>query len=381
MLAPDSRLVPLRAESKCGPGAGRAVPSSSGGSRGKERDDGSRVQAGARRGRRRRDRDRRAGPRGRLSSATAASTSRSSSAGTRSSRSGACSSTRLRAGPAARRALRARGADRPRARRRPGDDRALAGEWELGQLIDIDDDQAKEDLRRCSALFLSIVAQSARVADGKTDKVAALHDRAGQDRRRALPARVARRGPARAREGDRHLLDLHRRARPERVDLHRARRRLDRRRRGRRALVGGRRALRPAARRRPGAGAADARRGRRVRRRRGMGARRARPRRAADGLRPPRLPRRGPARPAAAPDGEGARLRRATTSPRSSSRRRSPRCASARPTGRSRRTSSTGRRSCSTSRTSRRRSRRRCSPARARRAGRRTSSSRSGRAS
>ncbi|HET8607466.1 MAG TPA: citrate synthase 2 [Gaiellaceae bacterium] len=47
----------------------------------------------------------------------------------------------------------------------------LAAEWGLGQLIDIDDEQAKEDLRRCSALFLSIVAQSARVADGKTDKV------------------------------------------------------------------------------------------------------------------------------------------------------------------------------------------------------------------
>ncbi|HLX19223.1 MAG TPA: citrate synthase 2 [Gaiellaceae bacterium] len=41
----------------------------------------------------------------------------------------------------------------------------LSGRWKLGQLIDIDDDQAKEDLRRLSAAALSIVAQSARGAD------------------------------------------------------------------------------------------------------------------------------------------------------------------------------------------------------------------------
>jgi citrate synthase len=41
----------------------------------------------------------------------------------------------------------------------------LSGKWKLGQLIDIDDDQAKEDLRRLSAAALSIVAQSARSAD------------------------------------------------------------------------------------------------------------------------------------------------------------------------------------------------------------------------
>jgi len=42
---------------------------------------------------------------------------------------------------------------------------ALSGEWQLRQFIDIDDDQAKEDLRRLSAAALSIVAQSARGAD------------------------------------------------------------------------------------------------------------------------------------------------------------------------------------------------------------------------
>ena len=41
----------------------------------------------------------------------------------------------------------------------------LSGRWRLGQLIDIDDEQAKEDLRRLSAAALSIVAQSARGAD------------------------------------------------------------------------------------------------------------------------------------------------------------------------------------------------------------------------
>ena len=41
---------------------------------------------------------------------------------------------------------------------------ALSGRWQLGQLIDIDDEQAKEDLRRLSAATLSIVAQSARGA-------------------------------------------------------------------------------------------------------------------------------------------------------------------------------------------------------------------------
>jgi citrate synthase len=42
---------------------------------------------------------------------------------------------------------------------------ALSGEWKLGQFIDLDDEQAKEDLRRLSAAALSIVAQSARGAD------------------------------------------------------------------------------------------------------------------------------------------------------------------------------------------------------------------------
>jgi citrate synthase len=47
----------------------------------------------------------------------------------------------------------------------------LAGEWKLGKLNEISDDQAREDLGRLSAEMMSIVASSARVADGKTDAV------------------------------------------------------------------------------------------------------------------------------------------------------------------------------------------------------------------
>ncbi len=43
---------------------------------------------------------------------------------------------------------------------------ALGPEWGLGQLIDISDRQAHDDLRRLSATMISVVAQSARVADG-----------------------------------------------------------------------------------------------------------------------------------------------------------------------------------------------------------------------
>ena len=39
---------------------------------------------------------------------------------------------------------------------------ALSGEWGLGQLIDISDEQARDDLARLSAAMISLVAQSAR---------------------------------------------------------------------------------------------------------------------------------------------------------------------------------------------------------------------------
>src|SRR5213592_741658 len=47
----------------------------------------------------------------------------------------------------------------------------LAGEWKLGKLNEISEEQAREDLGRLSAQMMGIVARSARVADGKRDAV------------------------------------------------------------------------------------------------------------------------------------------------------------------------------------------------------------------
>jgi citrate synthase len=47
----------------------------------------------------------------------------------------------------------------------------LAGEWKLGKLNEISDEQAREDLGRLSAQMMSIVARSARVADGHADAI------------------------------------------------------------------------------------------------------------------------------------------------------------------------------------------------------------------
>jgi citrate synthase len=48
----------------------------------------------------------------------------------------------------------------------------LGAEWGVKKLIDISDDEAREDLRRLSAQFISIAAQSARIADGHDDRIA-----------------------------------------------------------------------------------------------------------------------------------------------------------------------------------------------------------------
>ena len=47
----------------------------------------------------------------------------------------------------------------------------LSAEWKLGKLHEISDDQARNDLARLSAQMMSVVARSARVADGRTDSV------------------------------------------------------------------------------------------------------------------------------------------------------------------------------------------------------------------
>jgi len=48
----------------------------------------------------------------------------------------------------------------------------VGAEWDLQKLIDITDDEAREDLRRLSAQFISVAAQSARIADGEDGKIA-----------------------------------------------------------------------------------------------------------------------------------------------------------------------------------------------------------------
>ena len=143
-----------------------------------------------------------------------------------------------------------------------------------------------------------------------------------RDRSGEVPAALARRGGPGPREGDRHLLDLHGRARPQRLDIHRAHRRLYRRRRGRGDVGGDRLALGPAARRRAGTRHSDDRRGCRDGRPGEMGRRPPGPRRPDHGLRPPGVPGGGPtgapsrthgggARLAPRGDREGARVRRA----------------------------------------------------------------------
>ncbi len=134
----------------------------------------------------------------------------------------------------------------------------LAPEWGLKQLIDISDQQARDDLARASVMALSFIAQSARgvgrppIPQTEVDKAESIPER----------FLIRWRGEAepRPRQGDRRLLDLRRRARHERLHLHGPRVCLHRRRRGRLPLRRGRLALRPAARRRPLASAPDARR-------------------------------------------------------------------------------------------------------------------------
>jgi citrate synthase len=47
----------------------------------------------------------------------------------------------------------------------------LAGEWKLGKLNEISDEQARDDLGRLSSQMMGIVARSARIADGHGDEI------------------------------------------------------------------------------------------------------------------------------------------------------------------------------------------------------------------
>ena len=106
-------------------------------------------------------------------------------------------------------------------------------QWGFGQLIDISDEQARDNLARASVMALSFVAQSAR-GIGQPPVPQREIDTAALDPR-ALPDPLARRGRPAPCQGDRRLLDLGRRARHERLDVHRPGGRLDRRRRRGRA--------------------------------------------------------------------------------------------------------------------------------------------------
>ena len=110
---------------------------------------------------------------------------------------------------------------------RAGDARARPGG--CGQLLDIGDEQARDDLARASVMALSFVAQSARGIG--LPMVPQRRGRQGRHDRRAVHDPLARRAGPAARQGGRRLLDLGGRARHERLDLHRPGDRLDRRRR------------------------------------------------------------------------------------------------------------------------------------------------------
>ena len=246
--------------------------------------------------------------------------------------------------------------------------------WGYRPLLDIDAEEAREELARAAVMALSYVAQSARgigipaVPQKRIDEAATIVERF-MVRWRGEPDPAPRRRR-------RRLLDVGRRARHERLHLHRPRDRLHRRRRRRLALRRDRRDVRPAARRRALPGAAHARR------RRGEPA-------------TPRSTSRTCSTASERLMGFGHRVYRAedprarvlrrpprSSAPRASRPRwrwrrpRSRSCASGVPTGRSRPTWSSGRRSSWTSPRCPATCSPRCSPAPAPPAGARTSSSR-----
>ena len=157
---------------------------------------------------------------------------------------------------------RAASAERPL--RRPARRRAV-GAGDAGAAVGLR--PADRHLRRGGAR-----QPGARLGDGAVvrrpvgprDRPARPCPSARSTRRRAIAERflIRWRGEADPRHvrGDRRLLDLGRRARDERLDVHRPGRRLDRRRRRRRAVGRGGRAVGAAARRRPVPRAEDARR-------------------------------------------------------------------------------------------------------------------------
>ncbi len=121
----------------------------------------------------------------------------------------------------------------------------LGPKWGMQKLVDIDDKQARDDLARLSSATLTIVAQAAR---GRQPAVPESEIEKGENAAAQFLIRWRGEADPRARQGARHLLDLGRRARPQRLDVHRADRCVDRRRLRRRAVVCRRHALGAAAR-------------------------------------------------------------------------------------------------------------------------------------
>ena len=199
----------------------------------------------------------------------------------------------------------------------------LAPERGFEPLIDISDEQARDQLARASVMALSFVPPSPPAAPGGRGVPQREVDKADSIAERFLIRSRREADPAHAKAIER-LLDLGRRARHERVDVHGARDRLDgcRRRRG-------------AVRRRVGALSGPLHGGAPARvlkmldevEREGDAQRGSSDaldlRRAADGLRPPRLPRRGSRAPRLRRR-RGRSARAASRSPRRSRPRRWP---------------------------------------------------------
>src|ERR687896_139465 len=161
----------------------------------------------------------------------------------------------------------------------------LSAEWGLKKLVDIDDQEARDDLGRLSAQMMSIVAQSAAVAEGRepaSDEVVAQGDTAAE---KFLLRWRGEADPDHVKAIDTYWICT-----------------------AEHGLNASTFTARITASTGAGARAADARRGRVVRRSRGLRPRPARPARADHGLRPPRLPSRGPALAGPEAGGEGARL-------------------------------------------------------------------------
>ena len=154
------------------------------------------------------------------SSATAVSTSRSPSAASRTRRSGATRRREPRAGHARARCLRSACPHRERAwpTRRPRSPR-LSGVG-LGKMTEISDEQARDDLGAARRRRSSIVACS-RFASRTATRIPCATTSSWPARPRPSGScLLARRGGSTARDRDRHVLDLHRRARPQCVDVH-----------------------------------------------------------------------------------------------------------------------------------------------------------------